>query len=236
MRLVAALLVVPLLTSVPALAGAPAAMAAAAGPMSGPDTASPDGTDTPTPPVSNLPPVASADLVAELFERCKAVANDVPDAMKTAAAAGWTQEDDTDGDGPFFTQVAANKEFGGIGPVEMWGTVEYYPSMREGYCRMDFSDPDSVVKFDDFNRIPGLTGQQTKIGDDIYAVWQMGQSDPRLLMIVQRVAGDFQMEINTMLPAAPPPMVTMPDRMPKPDSEIPSAPDATSADGTDNAD
>lgn len=236
MRVLAALLAVSLLASAPALAGTSRAMAAAAGPLSGPDTAAPGGADEPSPPVSDLPPVASADLVKELFERCKAVASDQPDAMKTAAAAGWTAEDDTQGDGPFFTQVAANKEFGGIGPVEMWGTVEYYPTIREGYCRMDFSDPDSLVNFEDFNRIEGLTGQQTKIGEDIYAVWQMGATDPKLMVIAQRVAGDFQMEINTILPAAPPPMVTAPDLMPKPETDIPAAPGANSADGgTDGA-
>lgn len=215
MRKLQALLMVSLVMA--GLVAAAPAVAAAAGPMA-PDNG---GTDQPgdTGNGANLPPVKSSSFIKTLFDTCLKVANDAPDALKAAEADGWAPDEDNGGDGPFFTQIAASKSFGGIGPVEMWGTVEYYPSMREGYCRMDFTDNGGLVDFKDFpGAISGLTGQTKLIGDDIYAAWQIGKDNPTTLVIAQRVSGDVQIEINTILKAAPPPMVTEPDNMPQPES------------------
>jgi hypothetical protein len=178
----------------------------------------------------NLPPVASADLVKELYSVCYGVAQDQPDALKDAVTKGWSEETDNEGDGPFFTETAANKEFGGIGSVELWGTVEFYPGLREGYCRADFTDSNNVINFSDFNAIDGLMGRVKTIGGDTYAAWQIGSGDPKVLLIAQRVGGDFQLEINTILPAAQPPMVTEPDKMPQPQTNAPDTSSGTTAD------
>jgi hypothetical protein len=240
MRKLGLVLVIGVLTAGPAMAaqsGAASAGMAAAGPagamtpeaVPGPD-AGEGGDESGGDTGNNLPPVASADLVKELYEVCYGVAEDQPDALGKAEARGWSEEPDNEGDGPFFTQTAASKEFGGIGAVELWGTVEYYPGMREGYCRVDFTDTDNIVNFSDFNAIAGLTGQVKAIGGDTYAAWQIGSDEPKVVLLAQRVGGDFQLEINTILPAAQPPMVTAPDKMPQPQPDTEDAPTGPTAD------
>lgn len=176
------------------------------------------------------PAVTSASLIKELYEVCSAVAQAEPDALRKAEARGWAEDEDNEGDAPYFTQTAASKSFGGVGPVEMWGTVDFYPQIREGYCRMDLTDADNLIDFADFKQISGLDGKVTNIGGDTYAAWQIGSGTPKVMITAQRVAGDFQMEINTILPPAPPPIETEPGRMPAPTTEIPDEPSTTTAD------
>jgi hypothetical protein len=156
------------------------------------------------------PKVTSAALVPELYKLCREVATAAPTAAKDVEAAGWIEDatPENSGDGPFFTQYAANKAFAGLGDVALWGTIEYYPSRREGYCRIDFPDTNKLLDFADLAKIPNLVGTTKIVGGDIYGAWQEGATDPQVMVIAQRVHGDFQLEFNTLLPGAPPPSVT----------------------------
>jgi hypothetical protein len=160
-------------------------------------------------PGESLGKVNSAQLVPEIYKLCREIATAAPSAAEETGAAGWVRDDSAEGsgDGPFFTQFAANKTFGGIGEAALWGTIEYYPSRRQGYCRIDFPDPGNIVNFDDFSKIPGVTGKTQAVDQDIYGAWQEGATDPSVLILAQRVGGDFQLEMNTQLPAAPAPGV-----------------------------
>jgi hypothetical protein len=159
---------------------------------------------------ANLPKVTSAELVPELYKLCKEVSTAAPTAAKDTEAEGWAEDTrpENSGDGPFFTQYAANKAFAGIGDAALWGTIEYYPTRREGYCRIDFPDAGNIVDFADFAKIPNVTGTTKTVDSDVYGAWQEGATDPQVMIIAQRVGGDFQLEFNTLLPGAPPPGVT----------------------------
>ena len=86
-----------------------------------------------------------------------------------------------------------------------WGAVYSFPSQRLGYCRVDFSDENNTLNFNDLTGQKGLIGT-TSPGQnpgDVYGSWE--SPDKKMLVIGDRTGGVVELEFNLLLGDKPKP-------------------------------
>ena len=94
--------------------------------------------------------------------------------------------------------------FDGYGEVDIWGSLQNFPTQRLGYCRIDLSDSEALVDFRDMNGLGGLKGKLEDRGDgNVFGTWET--ADKRLLAIGDRTDGALELEFNFLLGDAPKP-------------------------------
>src|SRR3569833_2417955 len=132
-------------------------------------SAPPDqGTDQPE---ATGPAITSPEAFKIFVDACTTLSSGEAGADLRAANAGWSAYEG-EGTGPFSTVYSGYRDLNGLGEVDIWGAVYNNPTQRLGYCRVDFSDPDTILDFNDVAGINGLTGS-AKPGDnsDVFGVW-----------------------------------------------------------------
>ena len=156
------------------------------------------GTDQPE---ATGPAITSPEAFKIFVEACTSLASGEAGADQRAASAGWTANE-ASSTGPFSTVYSGYRDLNGLGEVDIWGAVYSYPTQRLGYCRVDFSDPDNILDFNDVTGINGLTGS-AKPGDnsDVYGAWET--PDKKLLVIGDRTEGVVELEFNALLGTKP---------------------------------
>jgi hypothetical protein len=143
------------------------------------------------------PPVASADAFKMFVEACTDASGGDPTAYDRLNNSGWTPNE-TDETGPYNAVYSGNREVDGIGEVDLWGSVQSFPTQRLGYCRVDFSDANNILDFNDMNGLKGLSGtSQTGAEGNVYGVWET--PDKKLLVIGDRSDGAVELEFNLIL-------------------------------------
>lgn len=158
-----------------------------------------DGTPMDGPVVPSGPPLASADALKLFMTLCGEVAGGVPNARDDAAAAGWIADDPTES-GPYVQIYSGYQELAGYGAVDVWSSLESFPTQRIGYCRLDFGDVDNLIDFNDVPKL-GLTGTVSGRGaGNAYGSWE--SADHKTLLTANRTDGQVQMEFNILLPPA----------------------------------
>lgn len=141
------------------------------------------------------PPVASADALKLFVTTCTAIAGAKPGAVADAKTAGWVADEPTD-TGPFVTIYSGYNDVSGYGSVDLWSSLETFPTQRLGYCRVDFADSDSRIDFHDIDAL-GLTGSvQDAGGGNIYGSWE--SADHTILLTAGRTDGQAQLEFNVL--------------------------------------
>lgn len=165
-----------------------------------PSLSIPDDEESEEPSEPAAPPMASADALKLFVTTCSEIAGGDPKGLDDAAAAGWLPDDPED-TGPYVTIYSGYQDLSGYGTVDLWSSFETFPTKRLGYCRVDFSDSDAAIDFDDMLSL-GLTGETTKgDGDTVFGAWE--SADHSTLISASRQDGAVQMEFNVVLgPAA----------------------------------
>lgn len=147
------------------------------------------------------PPVASGDALTAFFNICTDVSGGDPEAYDRASGSGWTAYDGEDA-GPYKSVFAGSQSFAGYGAVELWGSVESYPTQQLGYCRVDFPDYDTLIDFKDMAGIGGLAGTIEDRGEgNVYGIWET--ADHKVLVIADRSGGEVEIEFNVLIGAKP---------------------------------
>ncbi len=159
-----------------------------------PDT---DNGDEPSEPAG--PPMASTDAIKLFVSSCTSIAGGSPTARDDAQKAGWQADEPAD-NGPYVTIYSGYQELAGYGSVDLWSSLESFPTQRIGYCRLDFGDVDNLLNFNDFTKL-GLNGTITDNGNgNVFGSWE--SADHKTLLAANRTDGQVQMEFNLLLPAA----------------------------------
>ncbi len=160
----------------------------------------PDGSSE-EPMVVSGPPVASKDILKAFYDTCTDISGGNPEASDRANNAGWVPEETAD-TGPFRSVYAGARDFAGYGSVELWASVETYPSQQLGYCRVDFGDYNNLINFDDLSGMGGLIGKLDDRGDgNVYGAWET--PDKKMLVIADRTEGEVEIEFNLLLGDTP---------------------------------
>jgi hypothetical protein len=145
------------------------------------------------------PPLSSTDAVRLFVDTCTTIAGGAANARDKAQKAGW-QADEPEDNGPYVTIYSAYQELAGYGSVDLWSSLETFPTSRLGYCRLDFGDVDALLNFNDFTKA-GLNGTITDNGNgNVYGSWE--SADHKTMLAANRTDGQVQMEFNILLPPA----------------------------------
>ncbi|MBI4921770.1 MAG: hypothetical protein HY834_08470 [Devosia nanyangense] len=146
-------------------------------------------------------PVPSRDALTAFFSICTDVSGGDPEAYDRASGSGWTVYDGVD-TGPYKNVFAGSQSFAGYGSVELWSSVESYPTQQLGYCRVDFPDYDTRIDFKDMAGIGGLTGMiEDRGAGNVYGIWET--ADHKVLVIADRTEGEVEIEFNVLIGAKP---------------------------------
>ncbi len=160
-------------------------------------SSAPDDEELAPPDEPSGPPMASKDALTLFFNTCTDVSGGDPEAYDRARGNGWIAYDGED-TGPYKQVFAASQTVGGYGSVELWGSVETYPTQHLGYCRVDFSDYETLIDFKDMTGIGGLAGTIEDRGEgNVYGAWE--SPDHKLLVIADRTEGEVEIEYNVLI-------------------------------------
>lgn len=145
-------------------------------------------------------PAISSPAALQLFTTlCTELGTGTVDAQDNATAAGWIVDDPLD-TGPYVTIVSGYQDIPGIGSADFWSSLETFPTLRVGYCRISFGDADSVIDFGDLDGL-GYTGDTSDLGNgNIYGSWDA--ANHTILLAADRADGEVQFEFNVITPAA----------------------------------
>ena len=143
------------------------------------------------------PPVASADALKLFYDTCTDLSGGDLKAYDRANSSGWTQNEQDDA-GPYNSIYSGYRNMDGYGEVDIWGSLNSYPTQQLGYCRVDFTDTDNLINFADMTKLGGLKGRLEDRGDgNVYGAWEA--PDHKLLVIGDRNGGQVEIEFNLLL-------------------------------------
>jgi hypothetical protein len=163
--------------------------------MSSEDLSSEEEPSSEEPPVG--PPLASADALKLFFDTCTDLSSGDLTAYDRANDSGWTPNEQDDV-GPYNSVYSGWRNVEGYGEIDVWGSVNSYPTQALGYCRVDFPDPDNRIDFRDMSQNGGLKGRLEDRGEgNVYGAWE--SDDHKLLVLADRNAGQVQIEFNLLL-------------------------------------
>ena len=146
------------------------------------------------------PPVTPTEAFQAFFDACTSLSGGDPDAYDKANDAGWVPYDGADY-GPYKRVYTGSRDFEGLGIVEIWGSLETYPTQTLGYCRVDFADPDGTFGLSEITGLNGLTGTVGENG--LNGVWET--ADKKLLVIAANYEGTVAIEFNVLVGDTPAP-------------------------------
>jgi hypothetical protein len=148
-----------------------------------------------------LPPApSSAELFQIFYVACTSLSGGAADAYDKANQSGWVPYEGAEY-GPYKRVYNGARDFRDFGSVEIWGSLETYPSQSLGYCRVDFSDVDGIFDLNAVTGIGGLTGTVGNAGAN--GVWET--ADKKLLVIAARYEGSLSIEFNVLVGDTPAP-------------------------------
>ena len=152
-------------------------------------------------PAAAAPAISSADAFKMFVDACTTASGGNPTDYDKLNDGGWTPNE-TDETGPYNAVYSGYRDVDGLGEVDLWGSVQSFPTQRLGYCRIDFSDANNVLDFNDMNGLHGLSGTlQTGPSGNVYGVWET--PDKKLLVIGDRSDGAVELEFNLILSDKP---------------------------------
>ncbi|MEO8756276.1 MAG: hypothetical protein ABI398_00795 [Devosia sp.] len=143
------------------------------------------------------PLLSSADAFKLFVESCADLASGDPTAFDRANDRGWIPND-SDDTGPYTTIYSGYRELEGFGEIDIWSSVQKLPTQRLGYCRLDFSDSDGRLDFNDVSGLKSLTGTvEVRDGGTVFGAWE--SADKKLLVVGDRKDGTVELEFNLLL-------------------------------------
>jgi len=199
-------------------AAAAAAAAAGAAPAS-PDAAQPgddQGGDDETQAVQ-MPPAAAPvpdPFLADAYKTCVDGASGDKGTYQRLEDAGWDLTVDGDTQTPFYQAFSGQKDFDGVGTVNITFSQEVYPTMTEGYCSISIDSAERKIGIADLKKMPELKGEYRETDDGVASNWESSGASPTTFIQADQHKTDlyFLLDVTTLAqkPAADLPFVQPP--------------------------
>jgi len=149
---------------------------------------------------SGGPALSSADTLKLIVDACTQAVGGDAKASEKMTDGGWTPNEIED-TGPYNAVYSGFRDVAPYGEIDLWASVQSFPSQHLGYCRVDFGDTDNALDFAAMAGIAGLTGSvEPRAEGNVYGAWE--SADKKLLVIGDRTAGAVELEFN-LLPGTP---------------------------------
>ena len=220
-----------LLVLVLALGAAPAVFAAGTTPAAAPAQsttpgkaapAASDSGDAETTPPAEAP--VPDPFLAEVYKDCRDGASGDKGTFQRLQDAGWNLAVDGDTQTPFYQAFNGEKDFDGIGTVDITYSLEVYPTMTEGYCSLSIDTADRKIGIADLSKMREIRGEVRRTAEGVSSNWQDNVADPTTFIQADQHNKDlyFLLDVTTL--------------MKKPAADIPFVQPAPDTQSTDSAD
>ena len=171
-------------------------------------------------------------FLAEVLKTCQDGASGDKGTFQRLQDAGWNLAVDGDTQTPFYQAYNGEKEYDGVGTVDITYSLEVYPSMSEGYCSLSIDSAERKIGIADLSKNTTLKGEIRKTDDGIASNWEDNTADPTTFIQADQHAKDlyFLLDVTKLMkkPASDIPYV-------KPDTSGDTQdPGAGAGDGTDS--
>jgi len=211
-----------LLGAVPAIAAPPAPPSTPAAPSSDNGVAGQGGEAAPVP----------DPFLAEVLKTCRDGASGDSGTYQRLQDAGWNLSVDADTQTPFYQAFNGEKDFDGVGTVDITYSMEVYPTMTEGYCSLSIDSAERPVGIADLAKMPDLKGELRHTTDGIASNWEDNSPTPHVFIQADQHEKDlyFLLDVTTLMnkPAADIPYAK-PDDAGQPDTTGASDPGTSAA-------
>jgi hypothetical protein len=150
-------------------------------------------------------------FLAEVLKTCRDGASGDKGTFQRLQDAGWGLTVDGDTQTPFYQAFNGEKDFDGVGTVDITYSLEVYPSLTEGYCSLSIDTATRKIGVADLAKMADLKGELRKTDDGLSSNWQDNVADPQTF--VQADFHDktkyFLLDVTTLMkkPAADIPFV-----------------------------
>jgi hypothetical protein len=233
MQPLASLVAVLALLATPALAAATTAVPDTTLPAAATDSGADAGDNA-----DSAPPAAAPvpdPFLAEMLQTCRDGASGDPGTFQRLDAAGWGLTVDGDTQTPFYQAFNGEKDYAGVGTVDLTYSQEVYPTLTEGYCSLSIEAAQRQIGIADLQKLPELKGDFRHTNDGIASTWQDVAAKTKTFIQVDQHAGSlyFILDVTTLTdkPAADIPYV----KPITPDEPNPDNPDSDPPDSSTNA-
>jgi hypothetical protein len=150
---------------------------------------------------ASAPALSSAEVLKLIVDACTQVIGGDASGPEKMTDGGWTPNEIED-TGPYNAVYSGFRDVAPYGEIDLWASVQSFPSQHLGYCRVDFGDTDNALDFAAMTGIAGLTGSiEPRAEGNVYGAWE--SADKKLLVIGDRTAGAVELEFN-LLPGSTP--------------------------------
>jgi hypothetical protein len=151
-------------------------------------------------------------FVAEALRTCRDGASGDKGTVQRLQDAGWNLSVDGDTQTPFYQAFNGERDFDGIGTVDITFSLEVYPGMTEGYCSLTIDTADRKIGIGDLAKMSDLKGEIRQTDDGIASNWQDTGAEPTTFIQADQHKRDlyFLLDVTTLMkkPAADIPYVT----------------------------
>lgn len=153
-------------------------------------------------------------FLAEMVATCRDAASGDPGTLKKLTDAGWGPVVDGATETPFYQSFTGEKDYDGVGTVDITWSLEVYPTMSEGYCSISVETALRKIGIDDLKTLAGFTGQVRQTDQGIASTWQESGANPTTFIQADQHNADlyFILDVTRLMqkPAADIPYVTPP--------------------------
>jgi hypothetical protein len=186
------------------------------------DSSNADSGSTDTPPAEAPVP---DPFLAEAYKACRDGASGDKGTFQRLQDAGWNLTVDGDTQTPFYQAFNGEKDFDGVGTVDITYSLEVYPSMTEGYCSLSIDTANRKIGIADLGKMPELKGEVRVGADGVASNWQDNVASPITFIQADQHTKDlyFLLDVTTLMKK---PAADIPHVAPAPDDST----DANSAD------
>lgn len=163
-------------------------------------------------------PAAAAPVpdpfVAEIFKVCSLATSGDPTTVQKMKDDGWDPVVEGDTQTAFYQAFDGEKDFEGVGTVDVTFSTEVWPSLTEGYCTASIDSAGRKIGVADLNKMPQLKGDLRTSDDGITGTWEENVSEPSYFVQADQHASDlyFVLDVSRLIkkPAADIPHVAPP--------------------------
>jgi hypothetical protein len=197
-------LVVALALSVAFAAPAFAAATPAAPPKppATPDASSDVNSDSGQPAGPAKPAPKPDPFISEMLRVCRDGASGDPGTFQRLQTGGWNLSVDGDTQTAFYQSFSGEKDFPGVGTVDMTYSFEVYPSLTQGYCSVSIDTAERKIGISDLKSDPMLKGDYRETADGVASNWQENGASPHSFIQADQHSKDlyFILDVMTLIP------------------------------------
>jgi hypothetical protein len=177
-------------------------------------------------------------FLAEMVSTCRQALSGDSGTLQKMTDAGWGPVVDGATQTPFYQSFTGEKDYDGVGTVDITWSFEVYPTMTEGYCSISIETALRKIGIADLKNAADLTGQYRETDEGVASTWQDKGATPTTFIQADQHNSDlyFILDVTRLeqkpaadIPYVKPPVSPDDQDLEQPELDNPGGPDTTNA-------